>query len=363
MKTNYVLFAALGALALTATSCINHDYDTDKTEVAVEVEVDEEPVVVPSNDLLDIKANDVVKSDDQGNLQIAIASSNTASVTTSLSEGIPTSIPGELQMTAAQDDIPDFCSSESGAILPYACILVELNNTSPEKVVFNGDIKAGGKLGKLPDLVVPAETTGYKIGLISTKEAKEYLNEPNVSEYIVVEDNVAEVINHISKDEGLVIKDMTVKPMQTRAVAPAAAEYEFSIGAKFCAPLCFPAGSELKFDIDFSGEILDVSEYNVTVNDYQIVADVTNTIPFDIDGTGTSTNGVTASLDKPIKAGEINKPTNTKVLIHIKSTANVTKLEGAVLHLVLKTDKNVRINKNQKLDIDMQSIKFSQKKK
>jgi len=359
MKTKYVLFAALGAFALTAVSCINEEWG-GKVDDSADIPIEQEPVVVPSNDLLDFTPNEVVKLDKEGNLSVYVESEGKASVTAALTPGKDTEIPGELAMTA-NEDLPDFCSSESGAVLSNASVILELSNPSPTLVSFGGEIFAENKSAKFPKLMVPAQSNNYKIALALNPAALSDV--ADVNEVIKVDDNVADVINHISKDKGITIKNLTVTPAETRAIAPAAEDkYEFSVGAIYYSPLWFPAGTELKFDIDFTGELIDVSEYNVTVNDYQLEADVTNTIPFSIDGTGTSTNGVTATLNTPIKAGDTNQPVTTKVLIHIKSTADVMNLEGAVLHLILKTDKDVKVNKNQKLDIDMKSIKFSQKK-
>ena len=362
MKTNYVILAALGALALTAVSCINKDWDLNKTDTTTSVPIEQEPVVVPSNDILGYTAeNNIVNSDAQGNLHITVEAEGSASVTAALKQGQPTSIPGELEMTA-DEELPDFCSSESGAVFSNASIILDLNNPSPDPVVFNGTVYAADKNSPLPALTVPAKSNGYKVALVITKGTLTYEDGVKIDEEIQVSGDVADIINHISKETGIVIKNLTVEPVGSKGIAPAAAEYEFSVGATFHAPMWFPAGTVLKYDIDFSGQLLDVSEYNVTVNDYKIEAVVTNTIPFDIDGTGTSTNGVTAKLDQPIKAGDVNQPNKTTVLISIHSTASVMNLEGAVLHITMSTDKDVKINKDQKLDIDMQNIKFSEKK-
>jgi hypothetical protein len=364
MKANYVIIAALGAFALTAVSCINGNWGGKDTQIdnSVTVEIEQEPVVVPSNDILDYGKSQLVTPDKEGNLQLSIEAKGSASITTYLNEGEATEIPGQLEMTASKEELPEFCSSESGAVFSDARVVITLKNPSPAPVLFHGKIGTGDKKADLPDLLVPAATEEYKIALTVRKDHDIPIDEEfKANEEIVITDNVAEVINHISTKEGIVIKDLTVEPA-TKAIAPASEGYEFSVGATLHVPLFFPAGTVLKYDIDFTGELIDVSKYNVTVNDYQIEADVTNTIPFEISGTGTSTNGVYAELDTPIKAGDVNAPANTKVYIHIKSTATVVNLEGAVLHLVLKTDKDVRLKKNQKLDIDMKSIKFSEKK-
>lgn len=364
MKANYVIIAALGAFALTAVSCINGNWGGKDTQIdnSVTVEIEQEPVVVPSDDIMAFGKSQIINSDKEGNLHLEVEAKGSASITTVLNEGEATEIPGQLEMAPEEEDLPDFCSSESGAIFSDARVILSLKNPSPTPVLFNGKISAGSKVADLPALLVPPATEEYKIALTLRKNPTLELEDKfKADEEFIVSDNVADVINHISADDGIVIKNLTVEPA-TKAIAPASEGYEFSVGATLHVPLFFPAGTVLKYDIDFTGELIDVSKYNVTVNDYQIEADVTNTIPFEISGTGTSTNGVYAELDTPIKAGDVNAPANTKVYIHIKSTATVVNLEGAVLHLVLKTDKDVRLKKNQKLDIDMKSIKFSEKK-
>lgn len=361
MKTNYVIFAALGVLALTAVSCINKEWGGKEVDAGGDIPIEQEPVVVPSNDILDFKPNEILNVDKEGNLSLHVEAKGQATVKTALTPGVPAEIPGELEMIPEEEDLPDFCAAESGARLSSACVILELSNPSPNPVTFKGELHALDNSCAFPPLVAPANKKDYKVALALNRDALE--DRVDLDEIITVGDDVAEVINHISSDNGLVVKNLSVEREGTRAIATADEEvYEFSVGAIYHAPLWFPAGTELKFDIDFTGQLIDVSEYNVTVNDYQLEADVTNTIPFNINGTGTSTNGVTAALNTPILAGDTNQPVTTKVLIHIKSTSDVMNLEGAVLHLVLTTDKNVKVNKNQKLDIDMKSIKFSQKK-
>ncbi|MBR4809496.1 MAG: hypothetical protein IK031_04380 [Bacteroidales bacterium] len=362
MKANYVILAALGVFAMTAVSCkIDNSYDLSKTEAAVEVPIEQEPVEVPSDDLMDFNSSEAVEEDSEGNLQITVMAEGSATITANLKEGVAIEIPGELEMTTSKEDIPDFCAAESGAVFSDARLILDFSNPSPTPVVFKGKVSSGNKKAQMPDLVVPANKTSYKIALETRhNENLRYEEEYTANDYIVINESVAEVINRISAEDPIVVSDLTVELMNTRAAAPAEEEeYEFSVGALLHVPLWFPAGTVIKYDIDYSGELIDVSKYNVTVNDYQIVADVTNTIPFEISGYGTSTNGVRADLDTPVKPGDIDNPVKTHVLIHIKSSAEVLNLEGAVLHVTMKTDKDVRINKNQKLDIDMKSIKFS----
>ena len=148
MKANYVIIAALGAFALTAVSCINGNWGGKDTQIdnSVTVEIEQEPVVVPSDDIMDYGKSQIINSDKEGNLHLEVEAKGSASITTVLNEGEATEIPGQLEMAPEEEDLPDFCSSESGAVFSDARVILSLKNPSPTPVLFNGKISAGSKV-------------------------------------------------------------------------------------------------------------------------------------------------------------------------------------------------------------------------
>lgn len=356
MKRIYVLFAALGLTAACAVSCnFTDDYNIDEIEPYADVEINQEPINVPSEDFLSTGDTDTVMPDEQGNLSFSVSAEQAINTKVLLTSGKPFNVPGEVSINNTAD-VPEFCKNQEEAEFETARIELTLANSASEPILVNASLVIDGTEGEMPEITLPANATDYKVELVANEDSK---SSPDAVWY-KIEGPLASKLSSFS-DKGITIKDITVELFETKAFRAEEEESVFSLAASFVAPLVFKAGSVIKFDVDYSDKLLDVSEYNITVNQYEIYASVTNSFEFEIDVTGSSTNGVSASLASPIKPGSVKNPVTTDVKVNVVSTSEVLNLEGAKLHFVLTAKQRAVIQKDQKLDIDMKSIRFRQK--
>lgn len=360
MKRILLLLACAGTLSLLAYSCTedpdNPNNEVEQEEIVIPVEIkDVASSEVGSLAVLDIEENGTVNSDAQGDLELSIPAEGDVSVKAKLAD-TPVAVPGEL-LLKSNDDVPAVCQSESGAQFASAKIVLTLENPADEPVIYTGVIEAGGITVDMPEILVPADTKAHKVILMDKPG-----DTPNG---IQLPAPIIDKVNRLGQD-AIKIKDVYVsKATRTRGDDEVSGTYSFSVAAIYVAPLVFPKGTIIDFDIvlDDLGSV-NPSEYVGNSKEYELKCTVINSLPFQISGTGETPTGVKAELvDKngkniKIAPGDTNKPVSTDVIVHFVCTGGLNAFESATIHLKLEALETATLNKNQKIEVSYNGITY-----
>ena len=338
----------LGVLLVTAAaalmvSCVNSNYNkpaTAGTTIAVEEHSD-----VPTLDFLGVSESNI-ETNKNGDLILSAIPDKP--LTGELELG--GQLAGELVMKPGNFEKGLIPSTDNAG---NAGIVVTVSNPAPHPIVFKGSVSLdGASTVALPDVTVGAGET-VDIAYVPS------LTDPDIDADIfeVLPDVVVKSMKAAVPNE-VKIADVEIGAA-TKALGANAAKYSFSVNSAFVIPMKFSKGSVLKFEQSFKNLGFDLTEYvKYQAKEYKVTFKMTNSMPFDIKLSATSSQGLSGTLDNVIKAGTVANPVVTPASLTVK-TANesVSTLEDAVLKVEMTAaSEDAALNKAQKLEIDMESI-------
>ena len=145
----------------------------------------------------------------------------------------------------------------------------------------------------------------------------------------------------------------------TKTIVPAAASYTFKVDGSLAIPFSFPAGTKIYITRSFRDLGLNLGDYDIKADKFDIIGSITSTIPFDIACTGQDVNGVTAKTENPVKAGSTRNPVTSDVVIKVAGANAEKSIDEVQAVFELTATQGARLNKGQSLKINYDSIKVN----
>ena len=208
------------------------------------------------------------------------------------------------------------------------------------------------------EFTVPAQKIGFRVllrkaGAVIAERADLEVNmEPSVGD-IMDGTTIVEKPLRISLDAML--------PGTKAGAAPAAAAVTVKANAKALCGFSFKKNEGFKIVTTLSNLGLNLADYTVKSKKYDIIADVTNSMPFEITGTGESEQNIKATMANPIAAGTKAAPVKSSVTINVVDNSSNSVVEDAVITLQFKAASNgARLNVNEGFKALYKSIKVHQ---
>lgn len=335
-------FVLISAIAFCAVSCIEW-----LKNFGVDVDVNKQSQS-SSTEFLGIQNEKNLDAQNSG--EIAFTSEAEGTIVTS-----PITIPssGSVKAGSLQIKIDDMPEIAKDAVIEPSQLFLTFDNPAEKPVKFTGNVAVGSENASFT-VVVPAKTTGYKV-VISKDANKEATG---VDAVVAPSSDLGKILD--KKPSAPLKLDIEISDAAKSAVKRAAADsYVFKIGGKLCIPFHFDAGQKIYIKHTLRDLGLNLADYDLNANSFDIYCSVTSSIPFDIACTGKAVNGVTAKTNNPIKAGTIANPVKTDVVISVEGARASATIEEVTLEFELTASANAKLNKNQSLKFDYSKIKVN----
>ncbi len=219
-----------------------------------------------------------------------------------------------------------------------------VNTSSGELVVDGAKISIGDNSADIPKVAIPAKGT---LKLILTDDSNAGSNFPGAT--------IEPIPTKIATDfEHKLDKDLVIEGLEGKTTKAAGLE----ISAFLYTPLVYSAGEKIVINRSFSDLGIDVTEFGITANSYQVSAEVTSTFPFDIDFAASVNKDASVSLKNPVAGGNIGAPKTSDVLATVDCSTDIYTLNSATLTLELTALSGARIRKGQELVINYKTVKL-----
>ncbi|MBO4670582.1 MAG: hypothetical protein J5640_01900 [Bacteroidales bacterium] len=229
-----------------------------------------------------------------------------------------------------------------------------LDNPAEKPVRFKADVKCEGESGSV-SVIVPAKSLGYKV-LISRDSNKAATG---ADEIVAPNEDLKKILDKKPFTKDITIAIEISDPAKGSVKLAASDSYTFKVDGKLCTPFSYPAGTKIYVTHTLKDLGLNLGDYDINSDKFDIVCSVTSTIPFDIACTGKDVNGVTAKTNNPIKAGTIANPVTTEVTVSVKGAKSSETIEQVALMFELTATAGAKINKGQSLKIDYEKAKVN----
>ena len=332
--------AGLAIFAL-ATSCddikapgIDKNIDTH-SEVTVE-------------EFTDLKGLSSLKTSPDGKYYIEQESASTLKASVNPGNG-QTPINGTL--TIHGSDLPSAAKPVEGAA-DNSGIIISVDNPSSHIIDFSATATIDGKNVLLPKTSVNPKD-GKNLGYLTSADNSDKLD---ISVPVLIPETAKEPLaNGI---EQIDVYDVTVAPKMGATALAAASNVNLTLLAKYYTSLSFPAGTKLHITPTFSDLKIKLDRVNYPLKEYDIHMTLESTIPFDMQISVTSTDGVSGTCEDTVKAGAVGNPVKTDVTIHIvdNSGHNVSEISNATFSIDLIAGKNAYFGVGQYLKISTDKI-------
>lgn len=351
MKKSIIL-ASVALLAMTV-SCDLFKNTFKEQDVKVN-----ESSTVPADDFVGLKNSPTAGATPEGDLTAEIWADQPLKVGVDPSLG-KIKAPGTLLVDGSK--LPDVAVAKDGVAPDNAGLLFTVKNPSSLEMKVEPSLQVdGGTIIQLPPVTVGANKEAKIMYCKAPLEpdCKDAPTSETLDEAVVV--SRLSAINFGKPFKKLEVKDIVLSPVGTKAAALAGDSVDIEFNAKFCALLSFPKETVITIHRSFHDlniHLDRLSEY--TFNKYGITINVTNTIPFDIFASASSSEGITAVADQAVKAGSVDNPVQTTAVITVTDNSGnkVSDIENADLTLVLTAAKNgARLPKDVKIKIDVDKI-------
>lgn len=303
--------------------------------------------------LIGIEEENHLTVDPNGDLILSFESGNSLSKSVSLSS-TPQEV-GTLEISLA-----DKPSISNGSEISNGQIVVEVDNPSDSPMLVRGTLSAATKAAKTAsfEFTVPAKTLKYKVLL--QKAGTTELQEAVDAKFNFSSD-AGDVLNNSIVESNVKIAYSAGLASTKAGAAPAASNVTVNIATKLLFGMSFKKGSTFKVVKKFSDMGLNLADYTVKSKEYDVHADVTNSMPFEISATGESVQNITASTDNPVAPGTKAAPVKTSVIISVKDNSSNSVIEDAIVTLQFKAASDgAKINAKDGLKIAYKSIKVHQ---
>ncbi|MBO7604187.1 MAG: hypothetical protein J6S97_07225 [Bacteroidales bacterium] len=346
---NTLLLLVVSAVA--AVSCNLFDnWDMD-----VPMGVDKHANLTPEK-LFDVQSDNNLYITPAGDICLCFEATPEVQQTCTLESGKTTSL-GE--MTTVVDEGPII---SGGADFDPAQILLTFDNPSDKTVKFDVDVEANTVTKAVQkakfSVLVPAGKTNYTV-LIKSVDTDDPVVNANAT---VIMDSAAKAAFTNNKLSGPVKFNVSAGLGTTKAAAaPAASAYKLKAAAKLFVPFKLKKGSSFTLIKTFTDLGLKLSDYTIESKEYDVIAEVTNSMPFEITGTGESVQGVTATINNPIAAGTKSSPAKTSITVRVIDNSGTSLVQDASIKLRFTAAENgARINNGGTLQIHYTGIKVHQ---
>ena len=350
MKIKNTLLLLVVAATATVSCNLFNNWDMD-----VPMGVDKHANLTPEK-LFDVQFDNNLATTPAGDICLSFEPSKGIEKECALEAGKNTLL-GEFTVVA--DDGP---AISGGADFDPAQIFFTFDNPSDKTVKFDVDVEAS-TLTKAVQTVtfsipVPAGKTGYTVLIKSSNSDVPAAN----SNATVIMDNTAKDVFVGHKLSGPVKFKVMAGVGTTKAgVAPAASAFKLRATAKVFVPFTLRKGSSFTLIKAFTDLGLKLSDYTIESKEYDVIADVTNSMPFEITGTGESVQGVTATINNPIAAGTKASPAKTSIIVRVNDNSGNSLVQDASIKLKFTAAENgARINNGGTLQIHYTGIKVHQ---
>lgn len=346
-KSTVALLTFGGFLALSAVSCVDHAYD-DPPKLSADIPVNEIKRV-DSSVILDIVGDGVSTNDDGDFLY---KKDGDGPLHANLPADDVKTVDGTIKV-----DLKEAPSIVTDPELIQPSLRVTLTNPSDKAVKLDCKVSVNGfSKMDLPSAEIAPGKTATVV----------YLPENQVDTPLVEGDIYTALPDECLKrlSSGLLseieFSDFKLDFHNSATVSLTASTiYEYKIEAAYCIPFSFRKGAKIKIVKEFKDIGFDLTPYTqVQKFKYFVKCKVTSSMPFEINATAKSNQGIVATMDNPILSGSPEVPVTTDVSVSI-STENdkITVLDQAVVTAELTaTVDNARLNTKQGLSIDVDTI-------
>ncbi|MCR5325739.1 MAG: hypothetical protein K6E37_03195 [Bacteroidales bacterium] len=334
-------FVLISAVAFCAVSCLE-----GLKNLGVDVNVDK-TTQTSSTEFLNIEGESALAADNSGEMAVVSEAQN------SISQSITLPSSGSTKVGSLSIKIEDMPEISNGAVIEDSQIKLVFDNPAEKPVKFTGSVQLNGENAGF-SVVVPAKAIGYKVliakgGTTAASGCDEVVTPPS---------DLQKILN--KKPSGNMLIEMEVSESAKSSKKLAASDtYTFKIVGALITPFHFKAGDKIHIKHTLKDLGLNLGDYDIDANSFDIYCDVTSTIPFEIACTGKDVNGVTAKTNNPIKAGTIANPVKTSVVISVDGAKSSPTIKQVTLDFELTATEGAKINKNQSLKIDYDKIKVS----
>jgi len=342
-----LILAALAFLASAVTSCD----DNGKINIPpVDVQIDATSDI-HAEDLLGLKSQAVGYDSQSDFYYVENPASTSLQANVSLTTA-PSAIPGSLEIDNSV--LPDVAHLKDGS-LEQSAIVLTVDNPSDEVVTIVGKASADDVVFTLPDVTLGAKSN-HDVCFVSVNSSSLIVPGYTDPDYYV---SLPEPGKAIDKGPAkIVVSDLGVSSVSSKAIAPAGGSYEFKVDAKYIAPLAYKAGSKIHLDRTFKDLNIALDRVNYPCSEYDIYMEVENTLPFDIIFTVSSSEGISGSLKNPIKAGSTKNPVTTSVVFNIKDSSGkaVSNINSADLGIDLTAAEGATLQKGQAIGLKVSKL-------
>lgn len=341
----FLILAGLAVLASAVSSCDeNGNLITPQMDVDINSSSD-----VYAEDLLDLKSEAVAYDAPSNVYYVETSASSTLRGTVALSS-TPATLSGALEINNAK--LPESAQPKDGSLAQGALVLI-LDNPADEKVVASGKVEADDVKFNLPEFTVNSGSR-EEFRFVSINSSEKLI--PGASDnYVTLPEPGKALDKGPSK---IVVSDIVLSKPSTKAIAPAGGSYEFKVDAKYIAPLIYTAGAKIHLNRTFTDLKISLDRVNYPCPEYDIIMDVENTLPFDINFTVSSAEGIDGTLKNVIKAGSLENPVTTSVVLNVKDSSGkaVSNINTADLGVDLTAVEGASLQKGQKLGLKVSKV-------
>lgn len=336
-----------GLSVLSAVSCVNHEYD-NPPKLSANFHVNETKKV-DSSVILDI-VGDGVSTNDDGDY-IYTKDGGTPLQPTLPADGVQ-DIDGVIKI-----DFKDAPSIVTDPELIQPSIRITITNPSDKALLLDCKVSVNGS--DKVDLPSADVAPGKPVTIV-------YLPKDQIDTPLVEGDLYAplpdDCLKRLSSGNLSLIEfsDFKLGFHNTATVSLAASSvYEYKIEAAYCIPFSFRKGAKIRIVKEFKNIGFDLTPYTqVQKFKYFVNGKVTSSIPFEINASAKSNQGIVATMDNPILSGSPESPVTTDVCVSITTeTDKIYYLDQATVTAELTaTVDNAKLNTNQGLSIDVDTI-------
>ena len=339
-----ILLAGLAVFALAVSSCdLFENIKTPTVDVALDSSSE-----IQSEELLKLDSPSI-SVDSQGAYYVKQSATSPISSTVSLSSS-PTKLNGSQDIKCV--GLPEVASDLQKGGLVQPALVLTVDSPADEDILIKGNFNAEGKSAPLPEAVADAKDKTQIV--YTTGSSAPSITDPDVVLALPEEGKILE-----KGPKEMQISDLTVSTVSTKAIAPAAGSYQIKVDAMYVAPLLYLAGTQIHLDRSFKDLNISLDRVNYPCNEYDISMEVENTLPFDIMMSVSSADGISGALKSAIKAGSLENPVTTAVVLNVKDSSgkNVSNISTADLSIDLTAAEGATLKKGQKLGLKLN--KFS----
>lgn len=340
MKTN-IIYRILAILAITIffCSCVHKEY-AQKPSMSTEIKVDKQ-TDMPATDIFDFGEKTTISEGGDGVMLLSVKAEPAKA--DKLKDNV---LPGTIEFTDVPEEITNAASATNYGL--------ELTITNPDNSrKFAATVTIAGKEYNINPVDIPHGTT--KILYVKDKV------NPIIKDKATVQELPEDICKAIEENgpEGLKINNMWFIPENTASIAAMSEdEAVYCVEAEYCTPMTYSKGAVIHIDKDLTKLGFNIAEYDIKADTYKINATVVNTLPFEINIKATSSNGLSGSLDTPIKAGSEDNPVTTEAVMTVTSNGVVTSIDDLKVSADLTAaEDGASIKATQTLKVNVESIK------